>query len=164
MYALHNQFEMERSDWSFRHSGSTKLFVHSFTRPTFRGGRRKTRRLYNIQDLCTMTATYFNLCMHGVCWVALCGQTNWVGRRRDLVQFKSWFILVSTLPFTCSVITWQFKLVVSWASLTQVNNHLTYFQNLAQKCTICIWLQMSCCLIDAIPHSCILFLHFYMPT
>ena len=44
-----------------------------------------------------MTATYFNLCMCGVCWVALCGQTNWVGRRRDLVQFKSWFILVLTL-------------------------------------------------------------------
>ena len=33
-----------------------------------------------------MTATYFNLCMRGVCWVALCGQTNWVGRRMDLVQ------------------------------------------------------------------------------
>ena len=46
------------------------------------------------RNLCTMTATYFNLCMRGVCWVALCGQTNWVGRRRDLVQFKSWFILV----------------------------------------------------------------------
>ena len=60
-----------------------------------------------------MTATYFNLCMRGVCWVALCGQTNWVGRRRDLVQFKSLFILVHLHVPT--VITWQFKLVVLWA-------------------------------------------------
>ena len=27
MYAVHNQFEMEQSDWSFQHSGSAKLIV-----------------------------------------------------------------------------------------------------------------------------------------
>jgi len=35
---LHNQFEMEQSDWSYQHSSSTKLFVHDFTKPSFRVG------------------------------------------------------------------------------------------------------------------------------
>jgi len=42
MHTLHYRFEMERSDWSFQHSSSAKLFVHSFTRPSFWVGRRET--------------------------------------------------------------------------------------------------------------------------
>jgi len=49
MHTLHNRFEMEQSDWSFQHSSSAKLFVHSFTRPSFWVRRRETSMVHIIK-------------------------------------------------------------------------------------------------------------------
>ena len=59
-----------------------------------------------------MTAIYFNLCMRGVCWVALCAWPDQLGREKKECTG------LDTTHLHVVLLQWQFKLVVSWAQLT----------------------------------------------